>query len=94
LKIWNDPKGTPYLTKVFQLKGKMTIEPMVVQSAVGPIGLPFDQAQYPGIGTPDGQPINAKGHYVIRMTKEQLPPAGGFLVGHPLRCQEGSLYTE
>jgi hypothetical protein len=56
----------------------MTIEPMVIQSAVGPIGLPFDQAQYPGIGTADGQPINAKGRYVIRMTKEQLPPAKAF----------------
>ena len=78
LRIWNDPKGNPYLTKVFQPKGKMTIEPMVVVSVVGPIGLPFDQAQYPGIGTADGQPINAKGHYVIRMTKEQLPPAKAF----------------
>ena len=29
LKIWNDPKGNPYLTKVFQPKGKMMIEPMV-----------------------------------------------------------------
>ncbi len=79
LKTWNDPKGNPYLTKAFQPKGKMTLEPMVTQSCVGPIGLPFDQAQYPGIGTPDGQPpINAKGHYVIKMTKEQLPPAKAF----------------
>lgn len=78
LKTWNDPKGNPYLTKVFQPKGKMTLEPMVTQSCVGPIGLPYDQAQYPGIGTADGQPIQAKGHYVIRMTKEQLPPAGAF----------------
>ena len=79
LKTWNDPKGNPHLTKVFQPKGKMTLGPMVAQSCVGPIGLPYDQAQYPGIGTPDGQPpINAKGHYVIRMTKAQLPPAKAF----------------
>lgn len=78
MKIWNDPKGNSYLTKAFQPKGKITLEPMVLRSAVGPIGLPFDQAQYPGIGTPDGKPINAKGQYVIRMTKKQLPPAGGF----------------
>ena len=78
LAIWNDPQGNPYLTKVFQPKGKMTIEPMVVQSAVGPIGQPYDQAQYPGIGTIDGQPMNAKEHYVIRMTKDQLPPARAF----------------
>jgi len=29
LKIWNDPKGNPYLTKAFLPKGKMTLEPMV-----------------------------------------------------------------
>ena len=78
LAIWNDPQGNPYLTKVFQPKGRMTLEPMVVQSCVGPIGLPYDQAQYPGIGTADGSPIMATKHYVIRMTKEELPPAKAF----------------
>ena len=78
LAIWNDPNGNPYLDKVFLPKGEMTLIPMVVQSCVGPIGLPFHQAQYPGIGTSDGQPINAKGHYVIKMTKDQLPPAKAF----------------
>ncbi|MEO2168486.1 MAG: DUF1214 domain-containing protein, partial [bacterium] len=78
LRIWNDPKGNPYSTKTFQPKGKMTLDPMVVQSAVGPIGLPFDEAQYPGIGTADGQPMNATQKYVIRMTKDQLPPAKSF----------------
>ena len=78
LKIWNDPKGNPYLAKLFQPKGKMSLEPMVVQSCVGPIGQPYDQAQYPGISTADGRPINAKAHYVIRMTKDQLPPAKAF----------------
>ncbi len=78
LHTWSNPEGNPYLSKVFQPKNNMTIEPMVVQSCVGPIGLPYDQAQYPGIGTTDGKPINSKGHYVIRMTKEQLPPAKAF----------------
>ena len=78
LAIWNDPQGNPYLTKVFQPKGSMTLEPMVVQSCVGPIGLPYDQAQYPGIGTADGSPMMATKHYVIRMTKEELPPAKAF----------------
>ncbi|NOQ15679.1 MAG: hypothetical protein GQ581_01325 [Methyloprofundus sp.] len=58
----------------------MTLEPMVVQSAVGPIGLPFHQAQYPGVGTTDGQPMSAKNHYVIRMTKDHLPPKPSFLI--------------
>lgn len=78
LAIWNAPTGNPYLTQVFLPKGEMTLKPMVVQSAVGPIGLPFHQAQYPGVGTANGQPMNAKNHYVIRMTKEQLPPAQAF----------------
>ena len=78
LAIWNDP-GNPYLTKCFLPKGEMTIKPMTIQSAVGPIGLPAHQAQYPGIGTPEGEPpMNAQHHYVIEMTKEQLPPATAF----------------
>ena len=78
LETWNAPNGNPYLTKVFQPKGNMTLDPMVVQSTVGPIGQPFDQAQYPGIGTADGKPLNATHHYVVRMTKDQLPPAKAF----------------
>jgi hypothetical protein len=77
LAIWNEP-GNPYLTKVFLPKGSMTLEPMVVQSCVGPIGLPYHQAQYPGIGTADGSPIMANKNYVIRMPKEELPPAKAF----------------
>ena len=77
LAIWNSPSN-PYLTKAFQPKGSMTLEPMVVQSCVGPIGQPYDQAQYPGIGTADGSPIMANKHYVIRMTREELPPAKAF----------------
>jgi hypothetical protein len=43
LAIWNDPKKvTPLLFKVFQPKGHMDIDTMVLQSAVGPIGQPAD----------------------------------------------------
>jgi hypothetical protein len=78
LAIWNDPKGNPYLSEVFLPKGEMTIEPMVLQSAVGPIGLPAHQAMYPGIGSSDGKPLNAQNDYVIRMSKDELPPAKAF----------------
>ena len=77
IAIWNEP-ANPNLTKVFLPKGSMTLEPMVVQSCVGPIGQPYDQAQYPGIGTADGSPMMANKHYVIRMTEEELPPAKAF----------------
>ena len=75
---WNHPDGNPYLNQVFQPKGKMTLEPMVIQSAFGPIGLPADQAVYPGIGTTDGQPMNAQNGYVIRLSADEMPPARAF----------------
>ena len=77
--IWNEPKkAAPFLTKLFQPKGQMDIDSMVLQSAVGPIGQPADQAMYPGIATTDGKPMNAQHDYVIRMTKDELPPAIAF----------------
>ena len=77
--IWNDPKKAgPMLTKLFQPKGHMQIDEMVLQSAVGPLGQPADQAVYPGIATTDGKPMNAQHDYVIRMTKDELPPAIAF----------------
>ena len=78
LNTANSPNGNPYLTKCFQPKGQMTIEPMVIQSAIGPIGLPYDQAQYPGIGTESGELLRSTNHYVIQMTQEQMPPAKAF----------------
>ena len=77
--IWNDPvKAAPFLLNIFQPKGHMTIDAMVLQSAVGPLGQPADQAVYPGIATTDGKPMNAQHDYVIRMTKDDLPPAIAF----------------
>ncbi len=77
--IWSDPnKAAPFLTKLFQPKGHMNIDTMVLQSAVGPIGQPADQAMYPGVATSDGAPMNAQYDYVIRMTQADLPPAIAF----------------
>ncbi len=56
----------------------MTLEAMVLQSATGPIGLPAHQAVYPAIPTSDGQPMNAQHDYIIRMTKDAMPPAEAF----------------
>jgi len=77
--IWNDPKkSAPLLSKLFQPKGHMEIDELVLQSAVGPLGQPAAQAMYPGIATTDGKPMNAQHDYVIRMTKDELPPAIAF----------------
>jgi hypothetical protein len=78
LRVWNTPEGNPYLTDIFLPKGQMNLDAMVVQSAVGPIGLPAHQAQYPGIGSADARPIMSGQHYIVRMTKNQLPPAKAF----------------
>jgi hypothetical protein len=77
--MWNEPKEVgPFLFKLFQPKGHMDIDTMVLQSAVGPVGQPADQAMYPGVATSDGKPMNAQHDYVIRMTKDELPPAIAF----------------
>jgi hypothetical protein len=79
LAIWSDPKkSAPLLPKLFQPKGHMDIDSMVLQSVVGPLGQPAAQAMYPGVGTSDGKPMNAQHDYVIRMTKDQMPPFTAF----------------
>ena len=78
LAIWTNPEGNPYVYDMFKPKGEMSPEPMVVQSAYGPIGLPVDQAVYPGIVTADDKPMNAQHDYVIRMSKDEIPPAKAF----------------
>ena len=62
----------------FEPKGKTNLDALVATSVIGPIGLPPEEADYPSIATADGKPMNAMHDYVIRMTKEQLPPAGAF----------------
>lgn len=77
LDIWTSPEN-PYANDLFKPKGEMAPAPMVLQSAYGPIGLPADQAVYPGIATADGEPMNAENDYVIRMSKDDMPPATAF----------------
>jgi len=66
------------LPNLFQLKDKRTLEPMLFQSVVGPIGLPMKEAMFPPVVTSDGDPMNALNDYVIYMNREELPPANAF----------------
>lgn len=68
-------KVTP---KMFMPKGIIDLETQVIQSVVGPIGLPAYQARYIPIETKDGKVMNAKHDYVIRMSKDEIPPAEAF----------------
>ena len=64
--------------KMFQPKGKTDLETLLNVSILGPIGMPQEQALYPQLTTPDGQPMNAMNDYVIRMDKDKMPPAEAF----------------
>ncbi len=65
-------------SKIFQPKGKTDLETMTALSVVGPIGQPMSEAMYPPVNTADGSVMNAQNDYVIRMTREELPPANAF----------------
>lgn len=64
--------------RIFKPKGQTDLEALIAQSVIGPIGLPLDEAFYPAVNTADGSQMNAMNDYVIKMTKEQLPPAKAF----------------
>ena len=74
----NTPEFLKKLPSIFQPKGKMTLDVLLDQSVVGPIGQPLSQAFYSPVQSADGKPMNALHDYVIRMTKNQLPPAKAF----------------
>ena len=66
------------LTALFQPKGSINLDALLFQSIIGPVGQPAQEALYPMIVTADGQPMNAQHDYVIRMSKDELPPAEAF----------------
>ena len=66
------------LLGLFQPKGRMTLANLLFQSVIGPIGLPASEAVYPAIATADGKPMNAQHDYVVRMSKDELPPERAF----------------
>jgi hypothetical protein len=75
----NDKKLQAHITpKMFMPKGKIDLETQVIQSAVGPIGVPAYVARYLPAATKDGKPMNAQHDYVLKMSKDQLAPAKAF----------------
>jgi len=82
-KLWLDRLTDPTMADEigplqFQPKGQTNLEATLAVSILGPIGVPQEEATYPQVVTADGKQMNAKNDYVIRMTKDQLPPAGPF----------------
>ncbi len=66
------------LFHLFLPKGQMTLDLLVFQSVVGPVGQPAVEAVYPPISAIDGKPMNAMHDYVVRMKRDDLPPAKAF----------------
>ena len=64
--------------KMFKTKGLTDLETILTVSIIGPIGLPMEEAMYPNVTSVDGEPMNAMNDYVIKMTKEDLPPDQAF----------------
>ncbi len=65
-------------TGLFQPKGEISLDLLLFQSVFGPIGQPAQEAVYPSVTTTDGARMNAQNDYVIRMSKEEMPPANAF----------------
>jgi len=63
---------------MFQPKGATDFATVLTMSVIGPIGMPQEEAAYPAIATADGQPMNALHDYVVRMSRDELPPAKAF----------------
>ncbi len=64
--------------QVFMPKGQIDLVIQVAQSVTGPIGLPAYQARYLPVATKDGKLMNAQHDYVLKMSKDELPPATAF----------------
>ncbi len=65
-------------SRIFQPKGQTDLEAVLAVSIIGPIGVPQEEAVYPQAATSNGEQMNAMNDYVIRMAKDELPPAKAF----------------
>ena len=66
------------LFEKFLTKGNMTLDLLVFQSVLGPIGVPATEAVYPAVQTADGKPLNAQNDYIIRIKADEMPPTEVF----------------
>ncbi len=71
-------KFADYASRILRPKGETDLDALVLVSVVGPVGLPLEEATYPAVTTADDEPMNALHDYVIRMSKDELPPAQAF----------------
>jgi len=79
LKLLTEPGlFASFSTRIMREKGNSDLDALIIASVIGPLGLPLEEATYPNVSTTDGAPMNAQNDYVIRMSKDELPPANAF----------------
>jgi len=79
LAMMQDPNYTKEISPyMFQPKGSTNIKTVLTVSITGPIGMPMEEAVYPPVNTSDGTKMNAMNDYVIKMSKDELPPSEAF----------------
>jgi hypothetical protein len=78
VNITNPELQAKAASMLFMPKGQIDLDVQVDQSIVGPIGLPGHQARYLPVAPKDGQPFNTQYDYVLKMSKDELPPAMAF----------------
>jgi hypothetical protein len=79
LALLTEPSLTSKIApRMLRPKGQTDLEAILAVSVIGPIGLPMEEAMYPNVTTTDGKPMNAMNDYVIRMSRDEMPPANAF----------------
>jgi hypothetical protein len=79
LDIALDPDASSSIAmEMFKPKGEMSLDALLFQSVIGPIGQPATEVIYSQIVSADGGAMNANRDYVVRMDAEELPPAKAF----------------
>jgi hypothetical protein len=79
LDIALDPDASSKIAaEMFKPKGEMSLDALLFQSVIGPIGQPAAEVIYSQIVSADGGAMNANRDYVVRMDAEELPPAKAF----------------
>ena len=76
--LGDQAKAEAFLFRAFKPKGHIDLDTRAFQNVIGPIGQPADEALYLPVNPADSKPMNALHDYVIKMTKDELPPALAF----------------
>ncbi|MQA92118.1 MAG: DUF1214 domain-containing protein [Gemmatimonas sp.] len=78
VRAWARSNRQKHLCDMFLPRGRLTLEAWLASVATAPLGQPASEAVYPLVETADGCPPNARHDYVIRMSRDNMPPVNAF----------------